>query len=115
MKAAVLGVLTGAGLVFAALGASDHHGEACAQRVVPPHTVPSGGDLIVLPMPGAEKAQQLVVVDPKLRAMSVYQIDPLSGKIALRSVRNIHWDLQVTHLNNESPLPEEIRALLQQR
>jgi len=47
--------------------------------------------------------------------MGVYRVDSVSGKITLCSVRNIHWDLQMIYLNNENPLPQEIRALLEQR
>jgi len=45
--------------------------------------------------------------------MSVYQIDAQTGRIALRSVLKIHWDLQMTEYNGESPLPREIQALLE--
>jgi len=115
MKAVVLGALIGAGLVIATVGALDDRGEARAQQMPPSRGAVAGSELIVVPAPATETAQLLVVVDPRLRAMSVYQIDLVTGKIALRSVRNIHWDLQVMQLNNENPLPQEIRALLEQR
>jgi len=47
--------------------------------------------------------------------MSVYHIELATGKIALRSVRNIHWDLQMTEFNSADPLPREIRSLLEPR
>jgi hypothetical protein len=47
--------------------------------------------------------------------MSVYHIGLTTGKIALRSVRNIHWDLQMTEFNGEAPLPREIQALIEPR
>ncbi len=115
MKALVLGALATAGLAIAAVGVLDHRGEALAQRPAPRGGAAVGSDLIVVPASVGEKAQWLTVVDPRLRVMSVYQIDLTTGKIALRSVRNIHWDLQMMHLNNENPLPQEIRALLEQR
>ena len=57
----------------------------------------------------------LTVVDPRQRVLCVYHIDLATGKIALKSVRNIQWDLQINDLNNENPLPQEIRSLLDQR
>ncbi len=57
----------------------------------------------------------LTIVDPRQRALSVYHIDLNTGKIALKSVRNIQWDLQVTSFNNEIPLPQEIRSGLDQQ
>ena len=115
MKAPVLGILAGVGLVIAAIGIFDHRGEALAQQSAPARVARSGGDLIVVPAPVGEKAQLITVIDPKLRVMNVYKIDLATGKIALLSVRNINWDLQMMYLNNESPLPHEIRTLLEQR
>ncbi len=65
--------------------------------------------------PTADNRQQLTVIDPQTRVMSVYHIDVTSGAITLKSVRNIHWDLQMSEFNGVSPLPREIRALLEQR
>jgi hypothetical protein len=45
----------------------------------------------------------------------VYQLDFASGMIALRSVRSIHWDLQMSDYNGQKPLSQEIRALSEQR
>jgi hypothetical protein len=47
--------------------------------------------------------------------MGVYRIDAVTGKIGLKSVRNLYWDLQMTYHNNEPPLPQEIEKLLEQR
>ena len=75
----------------------------------------AGSELIVVPTSLGDKGQMLTVVDPRQRVLSVYHIDLATGKIALKSVRNIQWDLQMTYLNNENPLPQEIRSLLEQR
>jgi hypothetical protein len=37
------------------------------------------------------------------------------GDITLKSVRNIHWDLQMVEFNTEAPLPREIRSMLDQQ
>ncbi len=117
MRSAVLGVLVGAALAMAALGAWSDSGTVFAQRPAPPQQQPvaAGTELIAVPGPAGEKGQLLTVIDPKMRVMSVYQIGSPDGKIVLRSVRNISWDLQMTQYNNQSPLPEEIRSLLEQR
>jgi hypothetical protein len=44
--------------------------------------------------------------------MSVYGIDPATGEISLRSVRNVRWDLQMDEYNGTNPSPREIRSLL---
>ena len=86
--------------------------EAFAQRPGPPPAV--GSDLVVLPI-ASDKGQMLVMVDPRQQSLAVYRIDPANGKISLRSARSFRWDLQMRYLNNESPLPDEIRGLLEQR
>jgi len=114
MKKAGFGLLIGAVLMVTALGAFGPLADVFAQRTQPVLTPGNGSDLLVVPIPSGDKGQLLAVIDPRQRVMSVYRIDILSGKIALKSVRNIHWDLQMTHLNNEAPLPQEIKSMLEQ-
>ena len=84
-----------------------------AQR---PAASPAGGkNLITIPAAAGEGIQQLTVIDPELRVMSVYHIQSSSGEISLKSVRNIHWDLQMTEFNGTSPLPRDIRSILEQK
>ncbi len=113
MKRLVLGCLLVSGLVVAAVAVGDQRGEVLGLRAGPPPTAASGGDLIVVPTAMAEKGQMLTIVDPRQRVLSVYHIDA-TGKIALRSVRNIQWDMQMPYYNNEPPLPQEIRSGLEQ-
>ena len=117
MKRMVLGTLLGVGLVTAAIAVAQQRGDVYAQHAAPasPGPAAAGSELIVVPTSLGEKGQMLTVVDPRQRALSVYHIDLLTGKITLKSVRNIQWDLQMAYLNNESPLPQEIRSLLEQR
>ena len=116
MKRAVLGSLVCVGLVMAAVGAAGQRGEVFAQRVTPlaPPAV-TGSELIVVPATLADKGQMLTIIDPRQKVVCVYHIDLATGKIALRSVRKIHWDLQMTYMNNENPLPQEIQSLLEQK
>ena len=118
MKRAILGTLVGMGLVMAAAAVAEQRGEYLAQRAAPAASAPTasaGTELIVVPASVGEKVQMLTVVDPRQRVLSVYHIDMATGKIALKSVRNIQWDLQINDLNNENPLPQEIRSLLEQK
>ena len=80
----------------------------------PPAMRPTG-ELIALNSDVEEGRQQIVVIDSKSRVMSVYHIDHATGVISLKSVRNIHADLLMDEFNTESPLPKEIRAILDQR
>ncbi len=115
MKTATLMALAGAGLMIVAVGWPGHSREVFAQRLATQISPGPDSGLIAVPGPIGEKGQLITVIDSRARVMSVYHIDKASGKIALRSVRNIHWDLQMTHLDNEGLLPEEIRAMLEQR
>ena len=118
MKGMLLGILLGVGLVTVAVAVGEPRGEMFAQRVAPAAPVPAavaGSELVVVPTALGDKGQMLTVVDPRQRVLAVYHIDPLTGKIALKSVRNIQWDLQMPDFNNENPRPQEIRSLLEQR
>ncbi len=118
MKRAMLGTLVGVGLVTAVIAAAEQRGEVFAQRQAPaamPPAAAAGTELIVVPMTLGDKGQMLTVVDPRQRVLSVYHIDAATGKIALKSVRKIQWDLQIDEFNNDKPLPQEIRSSLEQR
>jgi hypothetical protein len=52
-------------------------------------------DLVALTVPAGEHAEYVALVDPVSRVMSVYAIDPDTGEIRLKSVRNVSWDLQM--------------------
>ncbi len=115
MRKVVLGVLIGAGLVTVVIGALDRPNEVFAQRVAAPQQNGLPDGFIAVPGPTGERGQLLTVIDTRGRVMSVYHIDKTTGKIGLRSVRNIHWDLQMMEFDNEGLLPREIRSLLEQR
>ena len=113
MKRALLGALMGAGFVMLA-AAWNQPTAVFAQR--PSYGQANAeGSVIALSAPSADNASQITVIDPRTRAMAVYRVDSVSGKIKLLSVRNINWDLQLMQLNSESPLPQDIRSLIEQR
>jgi hypothetical protein len=115
MKKVGLGLLIGVGLMVAALGGFGQNADVFAQRMQPGIAPSGNGDLLVVPIPTADKGQLLAVVEPRQHVMSVYRIDAVTGKIALKSSRNLHYDLQMSDFNNEPPLPQEIRTLIEQR
>ena len=111
MKAAVVGALIGAGMMLAVVG-----GLAGSSRVEANPAVNGGStEMITVSTPLGDQRQQLTVIDTRQRVMCVYQIDNVSGEIALRSVRNIHWDLQLSEFNSASPLPREVRSMIEPR
>jgi len=116
MKRIVFGSLLVLGVTMAAVAAGDPRGQGFSPPAMPaPAAVAAGTDLIVAPTSLGEKTQMLTVVDARQRVLCVYHIDTATGKIALRSVRNINGDLQIEAYNNENPLPQEIRSQLAPR
>lgn len=118
MRRAILGPLAGIAIVMAAVAVAQQRGDGFATRGAPPAIAPlatTGSELIVVPAAIGDRSQMLTVVDPRQRVISVYQIDLATGKISLKSVRNITWDLQISDMNTENPLPQQIRTLLEQK
>jgi hypothetical protein len=115
MNRLVFGALLSGGALLGAAGALESRSEVFAERPAGSHQVGPSSELLAWPTPVGESGQLLTVVDPKRRVIAVYHIDLGTGKIALRGVRNIQFDLQMSYLNCEHPLPGEIQSLLQQR
>lgn len=113
MRQVAFGALVGVGLM-AAVAFSDQRGEVYGQHTAVSPAAGGSGDLVVVPMLAGDKSQLLAVVDPRQQVMSVYGIDLATGKIALRSVRTLRWDMQMMYMNNDPPLPQEIRSSLEQ-
>ena len=55
----------------------------------------------------------LIVVDPATRHAAVYHVDAASGGLALKSARDITWDLSIDEFNVQEPRPASIRKMLQ--
>jgi hypothetical protein len=108
---------------MAAAAMAQQRGEALPLRgvaAVPTPAIPvtaavTGTELIVVPTVLGDKVQMLTIIDPRQRVLGVYHIDTATGKISLKSVRNIHWDLQIDHLNTDEPLPQQIRSMWEQK
>jgi hypothetical protein len=113
MRAAVLWSLLAAGLVTAAVGGMPERNEALRQRATAHRPIGADNGLIALSTVVEGKYQQVTLIDITSRVMSVYHIDLASGSVKLCCVRKFHWDLQMLQHNGESPLPREIRSLLE--
>ena len=133
MRTVALVVLVGAGLVVAVVTvAADPRGTYAPRAVgqygenrrspapvngpgspMPVATHPTG-QLVALQATVGTEHQQVTVIDPATQVMGVYHIDLATGQIALKSVRDMHWDLRLTYFDCASPLPQEIEAQLEQ-
>jgi hypothetical protein len=69
------------------------------------------GELLMTTSLLADGRQQVVVTDTKTKTMAIYEVEPVTGKVLLRSVREIRWDLQMQQFNATSPTPGEIRSM----
>jgi hypothetical protein len=117
MRVAAWGALSGAILASGITAAYLRGDLALAElREVPPaERFVASGELIALSSDANETHQQVTVIDAKQRSMSVYHIERSTGKISLKSVRNLHWDLLMEEFNGTEPTVREIRAMLEQR
>jgi hypothetical protein len=117
MRTGILGLVVVAGLVIGvALAAPERH-EAGSARGIPyqVQSTAANPDMLAVSANVGDKYQQLTIIDPKQRVMSVYHIEFATGRIALRSVRTFQFDLQMKQFNGKEPLPEEIQSLLAPR
>jgi hypothetical protein len=112
MRNALWGVLLVA--VVWMIGTEASGGRERAAVAAPAATEGAGHELVTLSTP-VERGQLLTIVDPRTRAICVYHVEAASGAIALKSVRNIHYDLQMLDYNGVSPLPGELRSMLGQK
>jgi hypothetical protein len=113
MKATGFGLTLGFGLLVAAVVLGGP--QAGAVRQMQDRAVPSD-QLIVLSFDLGDGRQQVTMVDPRQHVMAVYHVDKADGGIALKSVRNVQWDLLMEDFNSAgAPTPREVRAITQQR
>lgn len=73
----------------------------------------AAGDLMAFSSETGSGPAQVTLIDVKSRVMCVYHVDRTTGQIELKSVRNVHWDLLMEEFNGVTPLPSEIRKILE--
>ncbi|MEW4564194.1 hypothetical protein AB1K70_16770 [Bremerella sp. JC770] len=76
--------------------------------------LPSSQGLVVHAVKSEDGGQMMIMVDPDTRVMAVYHVDGITGKVSLKSVRNLQWDLLIEEFNGGEPSPREIRSLINQ-
>jgi len=99
----VAAVLGGAALLW---GANE---SGVVRREVGTPIAPTGG--WITHSTATDRVQQIVVIDPSTQAMAVYHVDLASGRISLKSVRNVRYDLLMTEFNTDAPSPRELESL----
>jgi hypothetical protein len=109
MQRSFVGVLFGTLLVIAMLaGRGSSEPTAAAQG---PDTPAASSALFAHVAESGGGPQAVTVIDPAQRVMAVYHVDKTTGEIALKSVRNLTWDLQLLDYNSGKPLPKDIRSM----
>jgi hypothetical protein len=99
-----------AGLVALAVVGGWWSGELAAQRTSPPG---SQGPLWISESRLDDTRRLLVVVDEVGRHLAIYHVDAAAGTLALKSTRDISWDLSVGDFNAQDPRPGAIQKMLQ--
>ncbi|MCA9247371.1 MAG: hypothetical protein KDA42_09660 [Planctomycetales bacterium] len=112
MRNFVLGAVGGLVLFVGLWWFANSGATAYAQRNVAAYG--EQGELTTVFSDVDERVGLLTLVDPRSRVVCVYHIDRATGEISLKSVRNVNWDLQMMQFNSKSPLPQEIRGMLDQ-
>lgn len=113
----VLGRRGGWGILVAGLvlGAG---GFAAAQKPGRPAAAgteqPGGNGLWISASPLDDGRQVLVIVDPGARTAAVYHVEAATGALALKSTRNLTWDLLVGEYNTGEPRPSAVRRMVEQ-
>jgi hypothetical protein len=59
--------------------------------------------------------EQLILVDPHTRVLSVYHVEPTTGKTSLKSIRRLEWDQQLNAFNTQDPQPLDVRTMVAPR
>ena len=111
MKAAAIGAFVGALVCAFASGAIPFSSAAHADRTA---SVQGTDDLITSTVLTSDNRQLVTIIEPRTRVLAVYVVDGATGNVALKSVRNFHWDLQLADFNGNNPLPREIQSLVEQ-
>ena len=100
--------------LLVAVGFGESIARVFAQRPAAPTS--TGDSLLSHSVELPDGRQQIALIDGRTRSIAIYHVDPRTGALGLKSVRNIHWDLQMDEFNSGgNPSPKEIRTLLEQR
>lgn len=71
------------------------------------------GHLWISATPLDDQRQLLIVIDPTVKNAAIYHVDGGSGALALKSTRDISWDLMVGDFNALEPKPSALKRMLE--
>ena len=78
-----------------------------------PQVTAAAEGLWISDSPLDEARRLLIVVDPSGRHAAVYHVDSAAGTLALKSTRDISWDLMLDEFNCQEPRPAALKKMLQ--
>jgi hypothetical protein len=113
MKSMAGGVVVGVLLTAVAwkwLGPAD--GNAQQPQLPPPANATQPQMMMVSQPDGGEGPQHLAIYDAEQKVLAVYHLDRTTGAIALKSVRQVTWDMMMQEFNSGAPSPREIQRML---
>jgi hypothetical protein len=73
----------------------------------------AAGQLWISATPLDDQRQLLIVIDPAVKNAAIYHVDGGSGTLALKSTRDISWDLMVGDFNAQEPKPAALKRMLE--
>ena len=85
--------------------------EARASQAVAPAAGATGMIAHVQEIEG--RPTRVIVIDPALRVMAVYEIGREKAEIKFLSSRNMSYDMQMLGFNSVDPSPEDIKKTLE--
>ncbi len=84
---------------------------AWANQAIAPATGSTGLIAHVQQIDG--RPTRVIVIDPALRVMAVYEIGREKAEIKLLSSRNFSYDMQLLGYNSVDPSPEDVKKMLE--
>jgi hypothetical protein len=100
-------VLIGCGLIAAVVSAAQRPARPAGGDNGP------GGQLWISATPLDAARQLLIVIDPHGKNAAIYHVDAAAGTLALKSTRDITWDLLVGDFNAQEPRPAALKKMLE--
>ena len=84
---------------------------AWANQAIAPATGSTGLIAHVQQIDG--RSTRVIVIDPVLRVMAIYEIGREKAEIKLLSSRNFSYDMQLLGYNSVDPSPEDVKKMLE--
>jgi len=106
------GCLVGAVLAAVILGSGGMAAQRAGRSLQAGPSDPSA-PLWTLATPLDDGRQMLLMVDQQNRTLAIYHVDPAAGTLALKSTRDIRWDLMVEDFNCQEPRPSALKKMLE--